>query len=58
MGYNKFRRLVGKLDNLITNATDIALAEEPKLTKYMKTLTAEANSIFDERLPSTKNDWR
>jgi hypothetical protein len=58
LGYIKFRRLVDKLDDLINNAKDIALAEEPKFAKYMKTLAAEANNIFDERLPSTKKDWR
>ncbi|RLU15876.1 hypothetical protein DMN91_011632 [Ooceraea biroi] len=58
LGYTKFRRLVGKLDNLINNAKDIALAEEPKLAKYMDTLMEEVNSIFEERSPSKKNDWR
>jgi len=48
---------VEKLDTLIDDATDVVLAEEPKLAKYVKTLVKEADSIVEERLPSMGSDW-
>lgn len=57
LGYAKFRRIVEKFDILINDATDVVLAEEPKLAKYMKTLATEADSIVEERLPSMGSDW-
>lgn len=57
LGYAKFRRIVEKFDALINDATDVVLAEEPKLAKYMNTLGTEANSIIEERLPSMEGDW-
>ncbi|KAL6258986.1 hypothetical protein P5V15_008908 [Pogonomyrmex californicus] len=58
LGYTKFRRLVTKFDNLINDAKDVVIAEEPKLAKYLKTLATESDDIIEERLPSMKNDWR
>ncbi|XP_050450054.1 uncharacterized protein LOC126850786 isoform X1 [Cataglyphis hispanica] len=58
LGYTKFRRLIRKLDDLINDAKDVVLAEEPKLAKYLNTLAEEADSIIEERLPSMKSDWR
>lgn len=58
LGYTKFRRVVTKLDLLVNNAKDVALAEEPNLAKYMKTLVNEADDIFEERTPAMGSDWR
>ncbi|XP_072756384.1 uncharacterized protein Ldd isoform X2 [Anoplolepis gracilipes] len=58
LGYIKFRRLIVKLDNLINNATNIVLAEEPKLSKYLMTLGEEVDNIIEERMPNMGVDWR
>ncbi|KAG5315958.1 ABCAD protein, partial [Acromyrmex insinuator] len=58
LGYTKFRRLVTKFDNLINNAKDIVLAEEPKLAKYINTLATESDDIIEERFPSMQLDWK
>ncbi|XP_011684588.1 PREDICTED: uncharacterized protein LOC105447955 isoform X2 [Wasmannia auropunctata] len=57
LGYTKFRRLVTKFENLVNNAKDVVLAEEPKLVKYMKTIATESDDIIQERLPNMY-DWR
>ncbi|XP_011868082.1 PREDICTED: uncharacterized protein LOC105562133 isoform X2 [Vollenhovia emeryi] len=57
LGYTKFRRLVTKFDDLINNAKDVVLAEEPKLAKYLTTLAAESENIIEERFPSMQSDW-
>ncbi|XP_024889665.1 ATP-binding cassette sub-family A member 13 isoform X1 [Temnothorax curvispinosus] len=58
LGYTKFRRLVTKFSDLINDAKDVVLAEEPKLEKYLTTLVTESDSIMEERFPSMQNDWR
>ncbi|XP_028048892.2 uncharacterized protein LOC105837746 isoform X2 [Monomorium pharaonis] len=57
-GYTNFRRLVTKLDDLINDAKEVVLAEEPQLAKYLKTLATESNSIVEERFPAMQSDWR
>ncbi|XP_029170086.1 LOW QUALITY PROTEIN: uncharacterized protein LOC114939826 [Nylanderia fulva] len=57
-GYRKFRQLITKLDNLINDAKEVVLAEEPQLSKYLTTLAEEADDIIEERMPSMHNDWR
>lgn len=58
MGYGKFRRVVKKLDDLINDAKEVVLAEQPNMKKYIKTVVSEADKIFDERLPAMTNDWK
>jgi len=58
LGYTKFRRFVTKFDDLINNAKDVVLLEEPKLAKYLKTLMTESDDIIEERLPNMQGDWR
>ncbi|XP_018348552.1 PREDICTED: uncharacterized protein LOC108752306 [Trachymyrmex septentrionalis] len=58
LGYTKFRRLVTKFDNLINDAKDVVLAEEPKLAKYINTLVTESDDIIEERFPSMQHDWK
>ncbi|KAL0111880.1 hypothetical protein PUN28_013230 [Cardiocondyla obscurior] len=57
LGYTKFRRLVTKFDDLINDAKDVVLAEEPHLAKYISTLATESEKIFEERFPSMQSDW-
>jgi len=49
---------VTKFDDLINNAKDVVLFEEPKLAKYLKTLATESDDIIEERLPNMQGDWR
>ncbi|XP_032690190.1 uncharacterized protein LOC116853290 isoform X2 [Odontomachus brunneus] len=58
MGYRNFRQVVKKLDNLINDAKEVVLAEQPNMKKYMKTIVNEANKIIDERLPNMMSDWK
>ncbi|XP_014474957.1 PREDICTED: ATP-binding cassette sub-family A member 13 isoform X2 [Dinoponera quadriceps] len=57
-GYRKFRQVVKKLDDLINDAKEVVLAEEPNMKKYIKIVVSEADKIVDERLPEMKTDWK
>ncbi|XP_015191826.1 PREDICTED: uncharacterized protein LOC107074670 isoform X2 [Polistes dominula] len=58
LGYIKFRHLLEDFDNLISDAKEIVLYENPKLVPYMKALEPELEKIFEERLPNMKNKAR
>ncbi|XP_043253492.1 retinal-specific phospholipid-transporting ATPase ABCA4 isoform X1 [Colletes gigas] len=57
-GYARFRRVVKKLDNLINDAKDVALAEEPNFWENLESLAPEVKSVFRERWSDVKNDVR
>lgn len=58
LGYTKFRRLVGKLDDLINDAKEVALLEQPSFWEHLESLAPEVRSIFNERWPDVRNDAR
>ena len=58
LGYTKFRRLVGKLDDLINDAKEVALLEQPSFWEHLESLVPEVRSIFNERWPDVRNDAR
>ncbi|XP_026675626.1 uncharacterized protein LOC108632621 isoform X2 [Ceratina calcarata] len=57
LGYAKFRRLAKKLDDLVNDAKQVALAEQPNLLEHLESLTPEVKSIFEDRWPD-KNEAR
>lgn len=58
LGYTKFRRVVGELDNLINAAKEVTLVEQPYLWEHLETLVPEVKSIFDERWSVMRKDAR
>nr|XP_012136751.1 PREDICTED: uncharacterized protein LOC100878441 isoform X3 [Megachile rotundata] len=58
LGYGKFRRLAKKMDDLINNAKQVALAEQPNLWEHLESLVPEVKSILNERWPDVKSDAR
>ncbi|XP_076237165.1 lipid droplet defective [Calliopsis andreniformis] len=58
LGYVKFRRVVGKLDDLINDAKEVVLKEQPNFWEHLESLVPEVKSIFDERWPDVKNNGR
>ncbi|XP_076176197.1 lipid droplet defective isoform X2 [Ptiloglossa arizonensis] len=54
--YTRFRRVVKKLDDLINDARDVVLAEQPNFLEHLESLAPEVKSIFEERWPDVKND--
>ncbi|CAK9819447.1 ATP-binding cassette sub-family A member 13 [Anthophora plagiata] len=56
LGYVKFRRLAKTLDDLINDAKEVALAEQPNFWEHLESLVPEVKSIFEERWPDVKNE--
>ncbi|OAD61200.1 ATP-binding cassette sub-family A member 13 [Eufriesea mexicana] len=57
-GYVNFRQLASKLDDLINDAKQVVLEEQPNLWEHLESLVPEVKSIFDKRWPDVQNDGR
>lgn len=56
LGYITFRRQAKKLNDLVNDATQVILAEQPHFWEHWTSLVPEVKSIFDKRWPDMKND--
>ncbi|XP_033187616.2 lipid droplet defective isoform X1 [Bombus vancouverensis nearcticus] len=56
LGYITFRRQAKKLDDLVNDATQVILAEQPHFWEHWTSLVPEVKNIFDKRWPDMKND--